>query len=135
MLRLHTVVHILARVLYIRDVYMKLGRKIAQTGLTSSRSLYRSFQTDYLQTGMNSERDECKHKYISDQSLGFGTMHALGFGTMHALGFGTMHALGFGTMHALGFGTMHALGFGTMHVLDSWLRNNACFWLRNNACS
>jgi hypothetical protein len=42
-------------------------RKIAQTGLKSksSRSLDR---TDCLQTGMNSEEDACKHKYISDRS-------------------------------------------------------------------
>jgi hypothetical protein len=44
---------------------MRPGRKIAQTSLKSSRSLDRP---DYLQTGMNSERRECKHKYISDRS-------------------------------------------------------------------
>ena len=39
--------------------------KNAQTGLKSSRPLDRA---DYLQTGTNPERDECKHKYISDRS-------------------------------------------------------------------
>ena len=37
----------------------------AQTGLKSSRPLDR---TDYVQTGTNPERDECKHKYIPDRS-------------------------------------------------------------------
>ena len=39
--------------------------KDPQTGLKSSRPLDRA---DYLQTGTNPERDECKHKYISDRS-------------------------------------------------------------------
>ena len=41
------------------------GTKITQTGLKSFRLLDRA---DWLQTGMNSDRDECKHKYISDRS-------------------------------------------------------------------
>ena len=59
-----------------QHVYMRPGRKIVQTGLTSSSSLDR---TDYLQTRMNSERHKCKHKYISDwyvSAVLFRTMHA-----------------------------------------------------------
>jgi hypothetical protein len=46
---------------------MRPGRKIAQTGLKSSSLLDR---TDYLQTGMNSERDECKHNYTNTFQTG-----------------------------------------------------------------
>jgi hypothetical protein len=38
--------------------------KNCSDGVKSSRSLDR---TDYLQTEMNLERDECKQKYISDR--------------------------------------------------------------------
>ena len=44
---------------------MRPGKRNAQTSLKSSRPLDRA---DYLQTGTNSERDECEHKYISDRS-------------------------------------------------------------------
>ena len=39
--------------------------KIAHTGLKSSRPLD---QANYVQTGMKSKQDECKHKYISERS-------------------------------------------------------------------
>jgi hypothetical protein len=41
------------------------GTKITPTGLESLRLLD---WADWLQIGMNSDRDECKHKYISDRS-------------------------------------------------------------------
>jgi hypothetical protein len=62
-------------------VYMDPERKIVQTGLKASR--FASPNRLYLQTGMNLERGECKHKCISDTiqillgcALGFGTIHA-----------------------------------------------------------
>ena len=41
------------------------GTKITQTGLKSFRLLDRTY---WLQTGMNSDWDECKHRNISDRS-------------------------------------------------------------------
>ncbi len=46
---------------FLVDVYMRAGWKILRTVLSQPHPAY-------PQTGMNPERNKCKHKYISDRS-------------------------------------------------------------------